>query len=88
MEYKLHFSILTLMSLSSVANKHIYAEVPFLFPVVTEHLPVDTLASRVEEYLLVSQLLQKCLTPSKPAQCGPTSYSIVPYKFHSKRAHF
>lgn len=44
-ESKLCFSILTLMSFSSAANEHIYAEVPFLFPVVTEHLLFDILAS-------------------------------------------
>lgn len=41
-EYKLCFRIWTLKSLSPAADQHIYAEVLFLFPVVAEHLLLDT----------------------------------------------
>lgn len=41
-EHKLCFRIWTSKSLSPVANRRIYAAVPFLFPVVAEHLLLDT----------------------------------------------
>lgn len=41
-EYKLCFRIWTLNPLSPAADRHIYAEVLSLFPVVAEHLLLDT----------------------------------------------
>ena len=41
-EYKLCFTFWTSKFLSPAANQQIFAEVPFLFPVVAEHLLLDT----------------------------------------------
>lgn len=41
-EYTLCFTFWTLKILSPATNQHIFAEAPFLFPVVAVHLLLDT----------------------------------------------
>ena len=46
------FRIWPLKSLFPTANQHIYAEVPFLFPAVAEHLLLDTWRNKNINYFI------------------------------------